>query len=191
MTNHDAPLTPHQAPETHRFVTVAEAVRILGLSATTIRRKIDAGELEAERVTRPQGTVFLVKVPMEEPRTLHDEPVTHGHETATPQDAPGGPDRLAAIVVPLVAQIDALRQSNERQAAEIGELREDRGRLAVALEHAQQRITSLEARAEPAPAEVSTTAPTPSAPLWVRLRLILAVLAVALVLAGALLFVPR
>jgi len=52
MTPQDAPTTPPQAPSTHRFVPVSEAVRILGLSATTIRRKIDAGELEAERVAR-------------------------------------------------------------------------------------------------------------------------------------------
>ncbi len=54
MMHQDAPTTPCQEPCTHRYVPVAEAVSILGLSATTIRRKIEAGELEVERVTRPQ-----------------------------------------------------------------------------------------------------------------------------------------
>src|SRR5688500_15290961 len=82
MTLQGAPITRQQAPPMHRFVPVAEAVRILGLSATTIRRKIDAGELEAERVARPQGTAFLVRVPADEPPRAEDAP-------RAPQEAPG------------------------------------------------------------------------------------------------------
>ena len=87
MTNQDAPDTPHQAPGPPHFVPVAEAVRILGLSATTIRRKIDTGELEAERVARPQGTAFLVKVPGDAPSRAENVPQTPPEAPETHQDA--------------------------------------------------------------------------------------------------------
>ena len=41
-------------------VTVREAARRLGVSVATVRRRIAAGELDAETEERPQGTRFLV-----------------------------------------------------------------------------------------------------------------------------------
>jgi len=84
MTLQDAPDTHHQALCTRRFIPVSEAVRLLGMSATTIRRKIEAGELEAERVQRPQGTAFLVKAPGDD----HHAPMTRHGRPRSPQERP-------------------------------------------------------------------------------------------------------
>ena len=143
MTNQDAPVTRQDAPTTpHRFVPVAEAARILGLSPTTIRRRIDAGELEAERVVRPQGTAFLVKVP--------DAPPRADEAPGTPQDAPGthhqepaGTDGLAAILLPLVAEQAALRQTVERQAERLEAQAETIGRQGAELERAASTVVAL------------------------------------------------
>ena len=40
--------------------TLPEAARILGVSESTVRRLVKAGELEAERVLRPQGHVWMI-----------------------------------------------------------------------------------------------------------------------------------
>jgi hypothetical protein len=133
MTLQDAPATRQQAPPTHRFAPVSEAVRILGLSATTIRRKIDAGELEAERIARPQGTAFLVKVPADEPPRAEDAPQTPQEAPDAHHDTPGRTDHLTAVVVPLVAQIDALRKTVERQADQLVTQAETIGRLTAEL----------------------------------------------------------
>lgn len=39
--------------------TLPEAARILGVSESTVRRLVKAGKLEAERVLRPQGHVWI------------------------------------------------------------------------------------------------------------------------------------
>jgi hypothetical protein len=159
MTLQDAPVTRQQAPDTHRFVPVAEAVRILGMSATTIRRKIDVGELEAERVVRPQGTAFLVKVPADEPPRADDAPQTPQEAPETHQDAPIGAAALVAVVGPLVAQIDALRLTVERQADQLVSQAGTIGRLEAELAAAHAARSSLEAPGGPASAEAPSEAP--------------------------------
>ena len=84
MTTHGAPGGRQDPPDTHRSLPVSEAARILSLSPTTIRRKIDAGELEAERVIRPQGTAFLVTVPADNSYA----PTTPLRRTRRHQEAP-------------------------------------------------------------------------------------------------------
>jgi hypothetical protein len=172
MMHQDAPTTRQQTPTTHRFVPVSEAVRILELSATTIRRKIDAGELEAERIARPQGTAFLVKVPGDEPPRAGDAPPTPQEAPETNHDSPGRADHLTAVVVPLVAQIDALRQTVERQAERLVGQAETIGRLTAELDTARREIQALTAPTAPDPPDLTpgaTTAPEPvTAPWWRR-----------------------
>lgn len=43
--------------------TVNDAARFLGLSASTVRRRIAAGALQADREARPQGSRWLVYLP--------------------------------------------------------------------------------------------------------------------------------
>jgi len=197
MTLQDAPTKHQDAPGTHRFVPVSEAVRILGLSATTIRRKIDAGELEAERVVRPQGTAFLVKVPANEPprtaeplQTLQGDPTTPHHAPLTNHDAPPGAEYLAAVVVPLVAQIDALRQTVERQADTIADLREDRGRQAAELDAARAQVSTLEARTASQTGDAPRELPTPLSRLLALWRWLVLVLVVAVTTMTVLLVWP-
>jgi hypothetical protein len=189
MTHQDAPATSPQGAPTHRFIPVAEAVRILGLSATTIRRKIDAGELEAERIARPQGTAFLVKVPSDEPAdaptraentpsTNHDAPRTPQEAPLTHLDTPGRTDQLTAVVVPLVAQIDALRQTVDRQAEQLVSMSETIGRqaervanLEIENGHLMARIVALKAPQQrvDAPTAPESLPPIPKPPpAWWR-----------------------
>jgi hypothetical protein len=190
MTFQDAPTTRQQAPATHRFVPVSEAVRMLGLSATTIRRKIDAGELEAERVARPQGTAFLVKVPGDEPSRAGDALQTPQEAPGTRQDAPGRADSLAAVLVPLVAQIDALRQTVERQADQLVSQAETIGQLRaeLAAERAKSPLdASTGAQSVELPPDTLSARLRPLSP---RLPAASAVLAIVVVVV-LLLVVPR
>jgi len=70
-------------------------------------------------------------------------------------------NHLTAVVVPLVAQIDALRQMVERQADELVTYAETIGRLTAeneALKAAQAALTALTA---PEPPASTTEPPTP------------------------------
>jgi len=172
MTNQHAPTTRQQAPTTHRFVPVTEASRILGLSATTIRRKIDAGELEAERVTRPQGTAFLVKVPGDEPPRTDQALQMPQDESGSPRDAPADAVSLAAIVVPLVAQFDALRQTVERQSAQLISQAETIGRVTAERDAARAELDALRAQNATLTASTATQNQEPTtgpATIWQRL----------------------
>ena len=61
--------------ESYQAATVADAARILGVSESTVRRLVRTGKLEAERVERPQGHAWLVKVPV----AVTDQPGTSHH----------------------------------------------------------------------------------------------------------------
>jgi len=43
-------------------LTVAEASRILGLSAATVKRRLVSGELTGRKEARPQGTRWMVEI---------------------------------------------------------------------------------------------------------------------------------
>src|SRR3954447_11088056 len=61
---------------TSQQVTVAEAAAILGVSVVTVRRMIKRGQLEAQRVIRPQGSAYVVTVPMHGTGNAQDAPPT-------------------------------------------------------------------------------------------------------------------
>jgi len=48
---------------TYQRLTVSEAAEALGVSHMTARRMIQRGQLEAERVLRPQGSAYFVLLP--------------------------------------------------------------------------------------------------------------------------------
>src|SRR3954471_5961978 len=54
--------------------TLPEAARILGVSESTVRRLVKAGKLEAERVLRPQGHVWMVRGPAPSTEPAADPP---------------------------------------------------------------------------------------------------------------------
>ena len=47
---------------TWQRVTVAEAAIALGVSTATVRRMVRRGQLEGERVQRPQGIVYVLSL---------------------------------------------------------------------------------------------------------------------------------
>jgi hypothetical protein len=171
MTSQDPPITVQDPPTTHRFAPMAEAVRILGLSATTIRRKIDAGELEAERVPRPQGVAWLVKVPNDLPPPTTEPPGAHRHlpgtpqePPATPRDPPLGTDLLTVVVAPLLAEVAASRQAIERQVETIRDQAERLGYVTAERDAALAELVTLKASHSPAASNLTVPAPDPAPP---------------------------
>src|SRR5215217_3954175 len=90
-------------------VTIEQAAAILGVSASTIRRRIKAGNLRVEEARRPQGVVWLVHLPpgtapASGTATVDTAPVDT--TAATPQ--PAG-DAIAAMIqatlTPIVAPL--------------------------------------------------------------------------------------
>jgi len=63
---------------------------------------------------------------------------------------------IAAVLGPLVGQLDAHRQTVERQAGELANLREDRGRLTAELEAAAGETITLKVRESKLLAELDT-----------------------------------
>ncbi len=137
------------------FVPVAEAARRLGISTATVKRRIAAGTLEAEQLTRPQGIEYRVRLPRDVPAPLSDvtSPLAERSDsepaplTATAQDVSAA---IGAAVAPLVerlavqdATIAEQGRTIERQAGEIATLREERGRQGAELERAASAVVAL------------------------------------------------
>ena len=62
MNDDSAATSGHEAPNAAATtaVTVEQAAANLGVSITTVKRRIRSGTLRAEQAQRPQGTVWLV-----------------------------------------------------------------------------------------------------------------------------------
>jgi len=171
-------------------VTIEQAAAILGVSATTIRRRIRAGTLQVTETRRPQGVVWLVHLP---PGTMSTADVTTA-DTATVTTTPSTPaapaDAIATMIqatltpifAPLVAELAASRQANGaltdqllNQAETIGELR---------AENAALRATQAALDASTAAESVETT----PEPAWHTLHVygVTAVVLVTLVLVATL-----
>jgi excisionase family DNA binding protein len=178
--------------ETYQRISVPDAAKLLGISAATVRRRIRDGSLQAERVHRPQGITYAVLVGSN--HSNQDDRSTSNHQeaiTARPKQSGTAPaDAMMALIqttiseaiTPLVQSLRELERENGVLSERVVGLERD---LAVA------RAPATEVRTEPAVAAPSDSAPAPPRPLWGRLWLVLAVLAVALVLAGVLLTMPR
>ena len=144
---------------------------------------VKAGRLEAERVERPQGHVWLVKVPS--PAVGQ---VTSRHDLGAVADGhAAGPPALAAwmtsVLEPLVAE---LRLSRERIETLAGE----RAQFRAELEAARATIATLTGPESPLLASTAAAAPDPTTgapwsrwrtpPAWVLM--LLAIVAVVVLL---------
>jgi len=150
---------------------------------------IKRGQLKAERVHRPQGSAYLVTLP------------GHGADDETPtgqpaqdmsrtQGTPTPPTEamvsliqttIGTILGPLVGQLDAQRQTIERQAEQLVGQAETIGAL-------RARISTLEASGAPQAVE---TAPRPFWARWPRGWIAGAATVLAIVAAATLLVVLR
>lgn len=180
-------------PVTTRQVSVTEAARELGISTETVRRRIKSGDLPAERAIRPQGTVWLVSLPLTTPRGV--PPVTgHGGHTeaslskpehATPAEAwqatPPVTGRmtdaapLVASIARLIAELAEVRVISDRRADQlvgqaelIGLLRAENAALS-ALQRPQagsEAPAPPEPTPEPPPSPEPLPRPNPPRPHW-------------------------
>ena len=152
-------------------VTIEQAAAILGVSASTIRRRIKAGSLRVEEARRPQGVVWLVHLPADTaPAGSTDTVDTAPVATTATTSQPAG-DAIAAmiqatltpIVAPLVAELAASRQVIERQADQLVSQAETIGRLAAERDSAVEalRMTMV----TETPAQSSPDASTPPQPV--------------------------
>ena len=148
--------------EGFQTVTLPEAARQLGVSESTVRRMVKAGRLEADRVERSQGHLWLIRLPA---------PSSHGQSTrqtiSTAEGAnPPGPDAMmaawsAAIMAPIMAELAASRQVIVAQAETIGQLRAE-----LAAARAPERPQEARETAEGSD-PIQEPAPPPEAP-WGR-----------------------
>ena len=130
------------------FVPVAEAARRLGISTATVKRRIAAGTLEAEQLTRPQGIEYRVRLLRDVPAPLTERSDSEPAPlVGTAHDVSAA---ISAAVAPLVerlavqdATIAEQGRTIERQAGENAALREERGRHVAELERAASAVVAL------------------------------------------------
>jgi hypothetical protein len=155
------PAPAEAAPPLAPPVSVDEAAAALGVAPNTIRRWLKTGALRGERRERPQGALWRVYLPEQVPaageRHVPDgtstEPPASAHGTslaAPPTQELARAEALAqyaaALLAPVVAQVERLQQENRDQAERIGH-------LTAELEQARAQLT----------------APAPRPPWWQRL----------------------
>src|SRR5213080_2051037 len=115
MTDHSAAGTDHDAPSAVATapITVEQAAAMLGVSVTTVKRRIRAGALRAEQARRPQGTVWLVYLPAAATGVTDQRPSAASVAATAPTTSPTPGEAMAAliqatlmpIVAPLVAEL--------------------------------------------------------------------------------------
>lgn len=144
---------------TYQRASVLEAAAILGVSPTTIRRMVRAGTLQAERVLRPQGHTFVVLVPTSSQPGAGQQPqVSATARTEQPQAEAMVSliqATIATVLGPLVGQLDAQRQTIERQADELKAMARENGRLT-------ERLEALTASHGPGASNLTPETPDPS-----------------------------
>ena len=97
------------------LVSMEEAVRILGVSDATIRRRLRNGTLQGHKVGRLRGEAWRVEVP--------DAPSEASPAAGSSSDAsPGEAEGLRALVTSLERELDSRRQEAQQLHQEIQQL---------------------------------------------------------------------
>jgi 5-methylcytosine-specific restriction endonuclease McrA len=122
------------------YESLADAAKRYGVSGRTLRRRIEDGELEAERLKRPQGSILFVKIP---PGAATLEAVDAAPSGAVISDQENDDAATLAAVTALdeafrraEERAAALDERNERQAGMMVEQAERIGRLTAKLDAA-------------------------------------------------------
>ena len=153
-------------PGTYQAMSIADAARVLNISETTARRMVKSGRLEAERVERPQGHVWLVRVPSPASDQVNSR---HDLGAVAPADPPGQPALAAwmtSVLEPLVAELRLSRERIEALADERAQFRAERD--AARAELAAVRAPQSPQEAPGAPQPVTPT----MGPVYGRLRIL-------------------
>ena len=131
-----------------RWYTLAEAAPILGVSVDTVRRRVKRGQLEARQVHTQHGPMWEVFLGSRPPDAQAD---AYAPAEGAAQGADGVEDRwqamatwAASLLVPIAAELGEARQTIERQAGEVADLREQRGRMATELERAASGLVAAD-----------------------------------------------
>ena len=131
-----------------RWYTLAEAAPILGVSVDTVRRRVKRGQLEARQVHTQHGPTWEVFIGSRPPDAQAD---AYAPAEGAAQGAEGVEDRsqamatwAASLLVPIAAELGEARQTIERQAGEVADLREQRGRMAAELERAASGLVAAD-----------------------------------------------
>jgi excisionase family DNA binding protein len=125
-----SPGPAEQVPIGTQAVSIPEAAAQLGVSINTVRRMIARGELQAERVHRPQGYTWQVHLPTVGTHEVPEQvQVPHGAGAQVPALVPIEQQRAEALAVygatllaPVLATVERLEQANRAQAQTIGRL---------------------------------------------------------------------
>ena len=131
------------APNPHQpGVSTRQAAIILGTSQSDIRRRIKRGELTAESIARPGGTLLRVLLD-----PLQDAPgaAPDGEPTPSTVPTPGPHQDAPALTTRLLEIVSADRETIRMQAETIAELGERVGRAEAASEAASTRANTLQA----------------------------------------------
>src|SRR3954469_14213198 len=125
---------------TLQAVTVAEAATILGVSTATVRRMVKRGQLEGQRVIRPQGSAFVIMLPGDAAGVTEDATSTRQEPGVTPRNNASAGAQLAAwsetFLLPLVAALVRSQNTVREQAETIG-------RQSAELERAASTVVAL------------------------------------------------
>jgi excisionase family DNA binding protein len=126
-------------------VSIDEAARLLGVSQDTIRRRIRNGELKAHQETRPQGYIWRVTLPDEEP-----ESQSHIRDTCLSSEL-----------------VEALRNTIQRQDDTIAQLRTQLEAKDRQLETRAREVQELHVLLQQA--QAALPGPRDNRPWWQRL----------------------
>jgi excisionase family DNA binding protein len=165
-------------------VTIEQAAALLGVSASTVRRRIRAGTLQVTETRRPQGVVWLVHLPPGVSPAVETATVDTAPVTTTAAMSPALTAWVTSVLEPLVAELGTSRQRIE-------DLARENGRLGAELERTRAEIHALTASAASETAQSTPRSPGTFLRAWARLDWLVVALVAAAAVAGVLLAWPR
>jgi excisionase family DNA binding protein len=151
--------------ELQRTVTIGEAAKLLNVHRNTVRNRIKAGRYNAHKVVTPQGetySVTLESLSQDLPGSYHNpsQPPVHNNSI---QDA-----QLQSVTT--VDQQDAVVHLVQQMlipfVQELGETREELGRVRAERDALQSRLTVLQAQHAASPAEPENASETRPQRVW-------------------------
>jgi len=129
--------------------SLQEAAVLLGVSLNTLRRKIEAGQVTAERISRPQGHVWRVHLNGVQHRSTASEQHAEQHAGSTlPQHlaeiqrAEAMAAYSTALLAPLVSELATTLVKMVEQAETIGRLTAELEALRVSVHATAANLTA-------------------------------------------------